>query len=240
MTLITSNHNTPSHTNTGIRIIVDHVWRINKGPQGNIRESEEEYIIRGHDICYHIIQELRTLSGWAPAQFKDYIKKPKGNGYQSLHQYIRNVAVNEYVEIQVRTRAMHIQAELGESAHWYYKDQIYRQEISETKIYRSAWRSPTQLLAKSAIELLTLARQQLLASRVYVFLDDCSTVLNLPKGATALDAAFALHSDVGLTLANVRVGKYSSPPHLTSSQITPPSDNNKPSQHILLICHDNR
>ena len=106
---------------------------------------------------------------------------------------------------------MHIQAELGEPAHWYYKDQIYRPLIAETKIYRQAWRSPAQLLAKSAVELLTLARQQLLANRVYVFLDDCSTVLNLQKGATALDAAFALHSDVGLTLVNVRAGNIDHP-----------------------------
>ena len=91
----------------GIRIIVDHVWRINKG-QGNTRESEAEYASRGRDICYHIIEELRKLPGWTPAQFKDYIEHPKGNGYQSLHQYIRNVAVNEYVEIQVRSPSLYL------------------------------------------------------------------------------------------------------------------------------------
>ena len=97
-------------------------------------------------------------------------------------------------------------AELGEAAHWAYKDQMYRPELTETKVYRQAWRSPAQINAKNPEDLFTLARQQLSTSRVYVFLDDCSTVLNLPKGATALDAAFALHSDVGLNLANVRIG----------------------------------
>ena len=108
--------------------------------------------------------------------------------------------------VQIRTKAMHDFAELGEAAHWAYKDSIYRPEIAETKIYRQAWRSPAQVNAKKPEELFSLARQQLQANRVYVFLDDCSTVLNLQKGATALDAAFALHSDVGLTLANVRIG----------------------------------
>ena len=100
---------------------------------------------------------------------------------------------------------MHVQAELGEAAHWAYKDSMYRAEIATTKVYRQAWRSPQQLQAKSPADLLGMARQQLAASRVYVFLDDRSTVLNLPKGATSLDAAFALHSDVGLSLTNVRV-----------------------------------
>ena len=101
---------------------------------------------------------------------------------------------------------MHEFAELGEAAHWAYKDQMYHPELTETKVYRQAWRSPSQVNAKNPEELFSLARQQLSANRVYVFLDDCSTVLNLQKGATALDAAFALHSDVGLTLANVRIG----------------------------------
>ena len=101
---------------------------------------------------------------------------------------------------------MNVQAELGEAAHWAYKDRMYRPEIATTKVYRQAWRSPQQLQAKSPADLLGMARQQLASSRVYVFLDDRSTVLNLPKGATALDAAFALHSDVGLSLANVHVG----------------------------------
>ena len=186
----------------GMRIIIDYARIKGEG------ESEESYEERGSAICYHLIQELRRVPGWVPAEmgFKDYIKNSKDNGYQSLHQYIKNVALGTNVEIQVRTRSMHVKAELGEAAHWFYKDQIYRPEIAGTKVYRQAWRSPQQVNAKSPSELLGIARQQLSASRVFVFLDDRSTVLNLPKSATSLDAAFALHSDVGLTLATVQVG----------------------------------
>jgi GTP pyrophosphokinase len=186
----------------GMRIIVDYARIKGEG------ESEESYRERGNAICYHLIQELRKVPGWVPAErgFKDYIKNAKENGYQSLHQYIRSVSLGTNVEIQVRTQAMDRQAELGEAAHWFYKDSMYRPEIAETKVYKQAWRSPRQVNAKSPEELISMARQQLLTEKVFVFLDDRSTVLNLPKGATSLDAAFALHSDVGLTLSTVKVG----------------------------------
>ena len=89
----------------GLRIIVDYARIKGEG------ESEESYAERGNAICYHLIRELRGLSEWAPAEhgFKDYVKSPKHNGYRSLHQYMRHVAFGTNVEIQVRTRAMHVQ-----------------------------------------------------------------------------------------------------------------------------------
>lgn len=129
----------------------------------------------------------------------------KVNGYQSLHQYIRNEALGTNVEVQVRTKAMHVIAELGEAAHWFYKDQIYKTDITDKKIYKEAWRSKQQTAAKSPAELIGMAKKQILANRVLVFLEDRSTVLNLKKGHTALDATFALHSDIGLTVSKVCV-----------------------------------
>ena len=185
----------------GMRIIIEDYGRI----EG---ETSEEYEQRGSDICYHLVSELRKVSGWVPAErgFKDYIKHSKDNGYQSLHQYIKNLALGTNVEIQVRTQAMHSKACLGEAAHWFYKDKIYRPKLVDTKIYRHAWRSPLQTTAKSPEELIGMAKKQLLASRVLVFLEDRSTVLNLVKGDTALDATFALHSGLGLTVTTIRVG----------------------------------
>ena len=185
----------------GMRIIIESYARI-------AGESDEEYTRRGDDICYHLVSELRRVKGWVPAErgFKDYIKNSKENGYQSLHQYIKNQALGTNVEIQVRTNAMHETASLGEAAHWFYKDKIYRPKLVDTKIYRHAWRSPRQTSAKSPEELIGMARQQLLSSRVLVFLEDRSTVLNLVKGNTALDATFALHSDLGLTVTTIRIG----------------------------------
>jgi ppGpp synthetase/RelA/SpoT-type nucleotidyltranferase len=185
----------------GMRIIIEGYARIPG-------ETDEAYTQRGSDICYHLVSELRAVEGWVPAErgFKDYIQNSKENGYQSLHQYIRNLALGTNVEIQVRTEAMHKAACLGEAAHWFYKDKIYRPKLVDTKIYRHAWRSPLQTTAKSPEELIGMAKQQLLASRVLVFLEDRSTVLNLVKGDTALDATFALHSDLGLTVTTIRIG----------------------------------
>ena len=184
----------------GMRIIIEDYARISG-------ETDEEYIERGSNICYHLVNELRNVAGWVPAErgFKDYIKNSKENGYQSLHQYIKNKALGTNVEIQVRTKAMHNKASLGEAAHWFYKDKIYRPKLVDTKIYKQAWRSLSQTSADSPEELIGMAKQQLLQSRVLVFLEDRSTVLNLAKGDTALDASFALHSDLGLTVSTIKI-----------------------------------
>ena len=174
----------------GLRIIIQTPPRVN--------ESESHHQSRGKAICYHILSRLRNLAGWTPGLFKDYIRNSKPNGYQSLHLFLRNIALGTNVEVQIRTKQMHIFAELGEAAHWCYKDHLYRPEIANSKYYRIAWRSPEQLQAKSSAELIALAKKQIQARRVFVFLDDEATVLNLRKDATALDAAFAIHTEIGL------------------------------------------
>jgi (p)ppGpp synthase/HD superfamily hydrolase len=189
----------------GLRIIVD-VPRIGD-------ESYEGFQQRSHKVCYNLVNRLRALDGWIPTVngLKDYIAEPKENGYQSIHQYIKNKALGTNVEVQVRTKDMHVQAELGEAAHWFYKDRIYRPEVANSKAYNIAWRSSQQLKSQSPVELIGMARHQLDSKRVFVFLEDKSTVLNLRKGSTALDAAFKVHSTLGLTASSVKVkGKRSS------------------------------
>ena len=183
----------------GLRVILE--------TTANAGESKESFSNRGKELCYHLVNRFRSMRGWTPAVngLKDYVAQPKENGYQSMHQYIRNTALGTNVEIQVRTKEMHVNAELGNAAHWYYKDSIYRPEISNSKIYKAAWRSEQQMHAKSPAELIGMAKQQLQASRVFVFLEDKSTVVNLRKGATALDAAFAVHSQLGLSAVQVKV-----------------------------------
>ena len=134
----------------------------------------------------------------------------KDNGYQSLHLYIQNTAIGTHVETQVRTIAMHKTAETGEAAHWYYKDKIYRPEVANTAGYKKAWRSAEQLKATSPAALIGMAKAQLLKSRVFVILADKATVLNLKRGATALDAAFAIHSSLGLQTSQIMINGKSS------------------------------
>jgi len=177
----------------GLRLILD-------VPQAE-EESYEGYQTRLSGLCYYVVERLRHMPGWEPTKkgFKDYIKGKKENGYQSLHQYIRNVALKVNVEVQVRTNEMHYNAELGGAAHWSYKDEMYRPTVAKSKVYRHAWRSPEQLKALSAACLIGLAKKQLTKTRVYVYLEDKSTVLNLSKNDTALDAAFSIHTAVGLS-----------------------------------------
>lgn len=184
----------------GMRLILD-------VPQRR-QECDAHYTARCHSLCYYVTERLRHMPGFEPVEngFKDYIKGIKKNGYESLHQYVRDSQTKSNVEMQVRTKQMHQKAELGSCAHWYYKDTLYRTHIAHSRMYRMAWRSPEQMQAKSCAEMLGLARKQLRETRVFVYLDDASTVLNLPKHASALDAAFFIHTNVGLTATSVKIG----------------------------------
>lgn len=181
----------------GMRVIFD----VPRNPN----ESNEAHTERSEAVCYYLVDRLREMKRWTPGKFKDYIKAKKDSGYQSLHQDLRSSALGTSVEIQVRTMAMHVEAELGEAAHWYYKDLTYKKEVVNTRQYRLAWKSEAQSLAKSSAEFLRLAHEQLNAHRVFIFLEDRSTVIPMPKGACSLDAAFAVHSEVGLTTSVVKV-----------------------------------
>lgn len=185
----------------GLRIIIDCPRLPN--------ELQEDYKLRSNAVCYHIHKKLFDLNGWSPLYegYKDYISKPKLNGYQSIHQYLVHNTLHTNVEIQIRTLDMHRSAELGEAAHWYYKDLIYRNNIANSKSYKRAWRSVPQTKAKSAAELIGIAKQQLSSSRVFVFLDDHANVINLKKGSTALDAAFSIHSELGLSVSYILVNR---------------------------------
>ena len=186
----------------GLRLIID--------IPSLVTEMNIQYLHRKHTMCYYIIHSVQNMPGWEAEKcgFKDFIKYQKDNGYQSLHQYIRHLSLNVCVEVQVCTCEMHIIAEVGGAAHWWYKDMIYRPEVARSKAYRLAWRSKYQLSASSAAELIGLAKQQLLAHRVFVLREDGATVLNLKKGATALDAAFAIHSSMGLHAQVIRVNNH--------------------------------
>lgn len=187
----------------GLRIILEHPQRAG--------ESQEVYDEKGRKLTYHVVNLLRHMDGWAAHTdeqgFKDYLLNRKENGYESLHQYIRHRSLGTSVEVQVRTRSMHMNAELGSSAHWYYKDLIYRKDVADSKIYRIAWRSDAQSSGKcrSPAEMLGYAKQQLLSERVLVFLEDKSTVLNMRRGSTSLDAAFSIHTELGLSAQTVLV-----------------------------------
>ena len=183
----------------GIRVILDVTRRS--------CETESDYLQRSNRLCYLVLEGVSRLDGWEalPGRLKDYIQFPKDSGYQSLHQYIICGSRRTTVEVQVRTWAMHVQAERGEAAHWWYKDMLYRPDLARSSSYRMGWRSAYQLTAKSAPDLFRMAKKQLANSRVYFYHADKVVGLWKQERATVLDAAFASNITAGLRATVLRV-----------------------------------
>ena len=154
--------------------------------------------------CYAALSIVHEL--WPPiaGEFDDYIANPKGNGYRSLHTAVtgpRQLAL----EVQIRTHDMHHDSELGVAAHWRYKENKKADAGLDDKL---AWLR--QILAWKAEladsgNLQEQFRNELLQDRVYVFTPQ-GKVIDLPKGATPVDFAYTLHTDLGHRTRGAKVG----------------------------------
>ena len=146
--------------------------------------------------CYLALGALHALYKPVPGKFKDYIAIPKVNGYQSLHTTL----IGPYgtpVEMQVRTREMHRIAEAGVAAHWLYKsdDSV----ISEVQKKTHTWLQSLldiQSNSRDPVEFLEHVKVDLFPDEVYVFTPK-GRIMALPRGATTVDFAYAVHTDVG-------------------------------------------
>ncbi len=145
--------------------------------------------------CYMGLGVLHGLYKPQEGRFKDYIAIPKANSYQSLHTTLLS-PVGTAVEFQLRTQAMHLVAEQGVAAHWIYKlkgGSIEAQHLG-SKLLQSLL--DIQADTRDAGEFLEHVRIDLFPDSIFVFTPK-SRIVNLPKGATPLDFAYAIHSDVG-------------------------------------------
>lgn len=148
--------------------------------------------------CYHALSILQENFQSVAREYDDYIARPKPNGYQSLHTVVLD-SQGRPLEIQIRTRAMHEFAELGVAAHWRYKEGARRSASAEEE--RVAWLR--QLLAwRSEIE--PPARPGSADERIFV-LTPQGRVVELPAGATPVDFAYHLHSELGHRCRGARV-----------------------------------
>jgi GTP diphosphokinase / guanosine-3',5'-bis(diphosphate) 3'-diphosphatase len=152
--------------------------------------------------CYHALGVIHD--GWTPLQerIKDYIAQPKSNGYQSLHTTVFGPA-RQLFEIQIRTRDMHRTAEFGIAAHWLYKENKGGNELDR----HLAWFRQVlelQLDAETPGEFLEFLKLDLYQDEIFVF-TPTGDVIQLPKGATPLDFAFAVHTQVGCTAQGAKV-----------------------------------
>jgi len=152
-------------------------------------------IVRDVPTCYLALGTLHGLFKPVPGKFKDYIAIPKGNGYQSLHTTL----IGPYgtpVEVQIRTTEMHHVAEAGVASHWLYKDD---KSLSELQQRTHKWlQSLLELQSASgdSAEFLEHLKIDLFPGEVYVFTPK-GKILPLPRGSTAVDFAYAVHTDIG-------------------------------------------
>src|SRR5688572_18731245 len=153
-------------------------------------------IVKDVPSCYLALGALHSLYKPIPGKFKDYIAIPKANGYQSIHTDL----IGPYgvpVEVQVRTEPMHRLAESGVASHWMYKDDSDR--LSELQKQTHRWlQSLLEIQNQSGDpkEFLEHVKVDLFPDEVYVFTPK-GKILSLPRGATAVDFAYAVHTDIG-------------------------------------------
>ncbi|HYC35680.1 MAG TPA: bifunctional (p)ppGpp synthetase/guanosine-3',5'-bis(diphosphate) 3'-pyrophosphohydrolase [Usitatibacter sp.] len=146
--------------------------------------------------CYLALGALHTFYKPIPGKFKDYIAIPKANGYQSLHTTLFG-PFGMPVEIQIRTADMHKVAEAGVASHWIYKS--VEGEAGEVQLKTHQWlQSLLEIQSESgdALEFLEHIKVDLFPDEVYVF-SPKGKIFALPKGATTIDFAYAVHTDVG-------------------------------------------
>ncbi len=159
------------------------------------------------DTCYRVLGVMHSLYKPIMGRFKDYIAIPKANGYQSLHTVLFGPG-GVPIELQIRTEEMHIMAEVGVAAHWRYKSGGDGQGGHAQQRAREWLRKllDMQRRAGNPVEFLESVKVDLFPDEVYVFTPR-GEIIELPRGATAVDFAYAIHSDVGNTCVGARVDR---------------------------------
>ncbi|MEO5343261.1 MAG: RelA/SpoT family protein [Gammaproteobacteria bacterium SHHR-1] len=167
-------------------------------------------IVDSVDTCYRVLGVVHNLYKPKPGSFKDYIAIPKANGYQSLHSIL--IGPSGFpIEIQIRTREMHQLAECGIAAHWIYKTP--RNGRDTLPRGASEWLSSLLELQSGvgdSMEFLENVKIDLFPDEVYVFTPQ-GDILVLPRGATVIDFAYAVHSRVGDSCVAARIDRRLTP-----------------------------
>ncbi|WP_215853465.1 RelA/SpoT family protein [Acidithiobacillus ferrooxidans] len=173
-------------------------------PFGDIHDLHAfRIIVADVDTCYRVLGLVHSLYRPIPGRFKDYIAIPKSNGYQSLHTVLLG-PFGHPVEVQIRTEDMHRVAEAGVAAHWLYKT---GSSNAHAEIQARAWLQrllELQIQGGDSQEFLESVKLDLFPDEVYVFTPK-GKILSLPRGATAVDFAYAVHTDIGDQAVAARV-----------------------------------
>jgi GTP pyrophosphokinase len=202
-----------------------HIYSIVKKMRGKSLDFEQVFDIRALrvvvptvDACYAALSLVHSQFAPITEEFDDYIARPKGNGYQSLHTVVRD-AQGQPIEVQIRTQAMHQHSEHGVAAHWAYKEAGTKgyAGVSASGAYDAKIAVLRQLLAWER-ELSTGAAQHsapgalaagteavpVFDDRIYVLTPEAA-IVELPKGATPVDFAYSVHTTLGHRCRGARV-----------------------------------
>ncbi|MGA9420954.1 MAG: bifunctional (p)ppGpp synthetase/guanosine-3',5'-bis(diphosphate) 3'-pyrophosphohydrolase [Rhodanobacteraceae bacterium] len=229
-----------------------HIYSIWRKMQRKGVEFSDLYDVRALRVlvadvatCYAALGIVHSLWLPVPGEFDDYIANPKGNQYQSLHTAVIGPA-GRNLEVQIRSHAMHEQAELGIASHWRYKEGGRADSGFERKI---AWMR--QLLENKDADddetaLLAGFRTDVLDDRVYL-LTPKGEVIDLPRGATVIDFAYSIHTDVGHRCRGAKVNGRIVPLHhqpvsgdrveILTGKVSAPRRDWLAAQHGLLNTH---
>ncbi len=160
--------------------------------------------------CYAALGIIHSMFIPIPNRFKDYITMPKPNGYKSLHTTVIRKQTDESetsvpFEVQIRTKEMHRTAEFGIAAHWKYKAGLQSKDSLEERLAWIRQILDNQTSTTDTTELMTQIKTEMIPEEVYVFTPR-GDVKTLPQGATVIDFAYAIHSQVGHRMIGAKVG----------------------------------
>ena len=189
-----------------------HIYSIVKKMRGKSLDFDHVYDVRALRIIVSAVPDCYAALSWVHSrftpvteEFDDYIAKPKANGYQSLHTIVRD-AEGRPIEIQIRTQAMHEHAEHGVAAHWAYKEAGAKgySGVSADSAYDAKIAVLRQLLAWERDLSGPQQDQAVFDDRIYVLTPDAA-IVELPQGATAVDFAYNVHTNLGHRCRGARV-----------------------------------
>lgn len=152
-------------------------------------------VVENMEACYMVLGLIHSKYPSIPGRFKDYISTPKSNGYRSIHTTVMGPS-RQRIEIQIRTEEMHYQADMGVAAHWAYKDGTMP-SLKDVKKYR--WlRELLEILEQEQApeDFWENTKLELFQDHVFAF-SPKGDLIELPSGATPIDFAYAIHSDIG-------------------------------------------
>ncbi len=232
----------------GIEVTVStrakHLYSVYRKMKTRDKELGEIFDLVGVRVLCDTVNECYTLLGvihklWPPIEgrFKDYIAMPKANGYQSLHTVVMTPG-GRVVEIQIRTRLMHVEAEFGVAAHWRYKNPNPRERLKTSEVALINKLKSWDGLTDTSAEFLSEIKREILKDSIYVFTPN-GDIVELPRGATPIDFAYHIHTEVGNHCIGAKADGSIIPltAELSNTQVVEIMTSNQATPHVNWLRH---